>query len=95
MIKKTQRSVEIAEIAATMQSSSGRNVLSRILIQSGLYDSTFVKDNTSETLRRSIRRDFGLWLEQEIKTAAPDFYFTLLKEIEDERAKRSRIDTDN
>lgn len=82
MKKNEQRTIELAEIDATMKTASGRNVLSRILVASGLYDSTFVKDNVNETMRRSIRRDFGVWLESEIKQASPGLYFTLLKELE-------------
>lgn len=79
--KDHARKVEIAEISVIMGMESGRNVLARILRTAGVFESTYVKDNPDETIRRSIRRDFGLWLERELKEAAPREYNTLLKEI--------------
>ena len=82
--KDHARKVEIADLSAIMKTESGRNVLARILLQCGLYDTTYVKGSQEETVRRSIRRDLGVWLEREIKEAAPGEYFTLLKELEDD-----------
>ncbi len=81
--KNHARAVEIAEISAIMKTAGGRNTMARILQTAGVFDSTYVKDNPDETIRRSIRRDFGLWLERELKEAAPGEYFTLLKEMND------------
>ena len=79
--KDHARKVEIAEISAIMKMSSGRNVMARILRDAGVFNSTYVKDNPEETIRRSIRRDFGLQLAQHLEEAAPGEYFTLLKEM--------------
>lgn len=77
------RNVELAEISAIMRTEGGRNVIRRILQLAGVFSPTYVKDNPEETIRRSVRRDFGLQIEAQIKEAAPGEYFTLLKEMED------------
>lgn len=76
------RNVELADLSAIMRIDSGRKVLARILRTAGLNTTTFVQDNPDETIRRSIRRDLGVWLAKEIKEAEPDLYYTLLKEID-------------
>lgn len=81
--KDHARKVEIAEIAAIMKTTGGRNFMARVLQTAGTFDSTYVKDSPDETIRKSIRRDFGLWLQREIQEAAPGEYFILLKEMND------------
>lgn len=61
--------------------------MGRILTEAGVFAPTYVKGDLDETVRRSVRRDFGLWIERELKEAAPGEYAIMLKELEDERRK--------
>lgn len=87
------RKIEIAELWSIMQTEGGRNFIARILKTAGVFSSTYVPGKPDETMRRSIKRDFGLWIEREVKEAAPEFYITLIREInKDAPGKR---DTDD
>lgn len=80
--KNHAREVELADLSAIMKTSGGRSVLARILQASGLFETTFVSGKPDETMKKSVRRDFGVWLERELKEASADYYHTLLKEID-------------
>lgn len=76
------RSVELADLSAIMRTDSGRKVLARILRATGVDETTYVKGDQDETVRRSVRRDLGVWLTRELKEADEQFYYTLLKELD-------------
>lgn len=78
------RKVEVADISFIMGTTAGRNFVARVLKSTGINEATYVRDNPEETIRRSIRRDFGVQLARDIKEAAPGEYITLLKEMNDD-----------
>ena len=75
----TQRELEIAEIAAIMRTASGRNLMFRILNESGVESDTFDSDPIIHA-RNAGRRLIGLWLKRELKAAALSEYQLMMKE---------------
>ena len=78
-----QRKIEIAEMTQVMSTESGRNVINRILISTGVDDDTFNSD-THNHARNAGRRSVGLQLREELKACCFDKYLMMMKE-NDER----------
>lgn len=76
------RTVELSDLSAIMRTDSGRKVLARILRATGFNDLVYVKGDHDETIRRAVKRDFGMWLSKELKEADEHLYHILLKEID-------------
>lgn len=77
------RKIEIAEVAAVMSNVSGRHTMHRILQFSGVDESMFDPDSRKHA-RNEGRREGGLWLRDELKTACPSEYLKMIKENFDE-----------
>ena len=77
-----ERDIEIAEITHVMSTESGRNLMHRILNQTGVDENTFNSD-THEHARNAGRREVGLWLRDELKMVCIDNYLRMLKEKND------------
>ena len=73
------RKAELLEIQNTMRTEGGRNLVWRILKQSGIFTSVFDSDPIIHAMNAG-QRENGLWLEQELKEASPDLYLKMLKE---------------
>ena len=62
-----------------MRTEVGRRVMWHILDESGLNDSTYTNDSHAHAYMAG-RREFGLWLKNELENFTPDYYFTMIKE---------------
>lgn len=76
------RSEELHTIRTLMNTENGRSFMMRCLQYCGTYDKLFDKDPMVHA-HRSGMRDFGVWLEGEIKEAAAESFLTMLKENND------------
>lgn len=73
------RKIEIAEMSVIMSTKGGRNFISRVLDECGVFSDTFDTD-THAHAKNAGRRQIGLWLVSELQDATPDEYSTLLRE---------------
>lgn len=74
-----KRSVELHTIRMLMNTEDGRAFMMRCLQQCGTYDSVFHKDPLRHAYN-SGGRDFGVWLEKELKEAANESFLIMLRE---------------
>jgi hypothetical protein len=73
------REVELLTIRNLMRNESGRDFMWRCLQQSCIFGNVFDKDPLTHAYRAGAREQ-GLWLDREIKEAAPDEYLMMLRE---------------
>lgn len=73
------RALELHSIAEIMRTENGRHFMWRCLQQSGTFTTTFNSDPTIHMMNTG-KREYGLWLDAEIRQAAPDYYMIMLKE---------------
>ena len=73
------REIQLLTICNIMRTENGRSFMYRCLHQSGVYGIVFDKDSHQHAFN-SGAREHGLWLEAELKEAAPDEYLQMLKE---------------
>jgi hypothetical protein len=74
-----EREVELLTIRNLMRNESGRDFMWRCLQQSCIFSNVFDKDPMTHAHRAGAREQ-GLWLDREIKEAAPDEYLMMLRE---------------
>ena len=74
--------LEILTIQGIMNNKECRTLFMRILNQAGTYDDTFNPDPHHHA-HNTGRRSTGVWISKLLKDAAPDDYFKMLKEYED------------
>jgi len=77
-----ERKQEIADISGVMNTNAGRNTIYRILQSTGLDVNGYSSD-THEHAKNAGRREVGLWLRDEIKTADFGNYLMMMRENED------------
>jgi hypothetical protein len=77
--KLDSREVELYSISVVMKTENGRCFMWRCLQNCYTFETVF---NTDAHLHafNSGKRSHGLWLDEEIREAAPDDYFKMLKE---------------
>ena len=73
------RELELYTIRQLMKTENGRNFMWRCLENCSVFESVFNADPTLHTYKAGAR-DHGLWLERELKEAAPDEYIKMLTE---------------
>lgn len=74
-----EREIELLTIRNLMKHESGRDFMWRCLQQACIFDNMFDKDPLVHAHRAGAREQ-GLWLDREIKEAAPESYLIMLKE---------------
>jgi len=74
-----KRKLEVADLSCIMQTESGRNVIRRIIEESGYFYDTFDQDAIQHA-KRAGKRSVAVWLIEELKQAAPNDFIQLLKE---------------
>lgn len=79
MSENNTREIEIAELMQVMSSQSGRNVMFRLLDQTGVDEDMFDAD-THKHAHNAGRRSVGLWLKYELKKACLPEYLMMIKE---------------
>lgn len=77
------RELEKAAIQDIMKTEGGRHFMWRCLEQSCIFMETFNSDPSIHALNAG-RRNNGLWIESELKDAAPANYIKMLQEHIDE-----------
>lgn len=83
-VRKAKQSVRVEEeretrdLQAVMGTPEGRRLLWRFIAECGIYKSIFVP--SSEIYYRAGRHDLGLWLVDQITTAAPLPYLLMQRE---------------
>lgn len=77
------RELQLHSIRQVMKTSNGRDFMWRCLQQAGTFGNTFDRDPTIHLIN-SGKREHGLWLQAELKQAAPEFFLMMLKEHEHE-----------
>ena len=73
------RELELYAVRSTMKTENGRNFMWRCLQNCCTFNDTYTMD-THQHAYNAGQRSHGLWLERELREAAPDDYFTMLKE---------------
>jgi len=74
-----RRAAEIEDMKWLLSDSRGRRVLRRMLDTAGLYRSTFAGEDTHLAAFNEGRRNFALFLTDEIITIAPDKWADILQ----------------
>lgn len=83
MNNNNERELELLTIRQLMSNENGRKFIWRCLQHTGLYGSVFNKDTNLHAFKSGLR-EHGIWLEREVKDAAPETFITMLKENMDE-----------
>jgi len=83
MADNNPRSLELHTIRTLMNTKDGRSFMMRCLQHCGTYDSVFEKDPFKHA-HNSGMRDFGVWLERELKEAADESFLIMLRENNDD-----------
>jgi len=83
MTENNPRSEELHTIRMLMNTENGRSFMFRCLQQCGTYGSIFDKDSLKHAYNSGFR-DFGVWLEGELKEAANESFLTMLRENHDD-----------
>jgi len=73
------RELELIAIRNTMSTEIGRTFMWRCLQNAGVFESMFSNDTNQHSFNAG-KRSHGLWLNSELKEAATDDYFKMLKE---------------
>ena len=73
------RELELLSIRNIMKNENGRAFMYRCLQNCSTFESIFIKDTHLHAFNAGAR-GHGLWLESELKEAATDDYFKMLKE---------------
>ena len=73
------RTIELVEYDNILSTKGGRNVMYRILQQTGVQVDGF-NENPYIHARNAGKREDGLWLIDELKAASNEKYMTMLKE---------------
>jgi hypothetical protein len=76
---KETRELELLAIRSIMRTENGRAFMYRCLSNCGTYSDTFSID-TNQHIYNAGQRRHGLWLDGELKSAATDDYFKMLRE---------------
>lgn len=74
-----EREVELLTMRNLMRNESGRDFMWRCLQQACIFSNTY----TDDPLRHAYLaggREMGLWIDKELKEAAPDEYLLMMKE---------------
>tara|TARA_R110000764_G_scaffold43889_1_gene98741 strand:+ start:3762 stop:4034 length:273 start_codon:yes stop_codon:yes gene_type:complete len=77
--KNSQRDLEIIAMAQVLSTENGRLFMWRCLQNCSVFESIYTSDATLHAFK-SGKREHGLWLAAELKEAAPESYFKMLKE---------------
>lgn len=77
--QKNQRELELVTIRQLMKTENGRAFMWRCLQNCCTFENIFTGDQVQDAFK-SGKRHHGLWLEDELREAAPEDYFTMLKE---------------
>ena len=75
----TPREAQLLSISNIMASEGGRDFMWRYLQQSYVFVSVFDVDPIQHAYNAG-RREVGLFLQREVKEAAPDQYIMMIKE---------------
>lgn len=81
--KMDERELQLYTIRSLMRLEQGRDFMWRCLQECQTFVNIFDVDQVVHA-HRSGQREVGLWLESELKEAAPDEYLRMLKEHIDE-----------
>jgi hypothetical protein len=77
--KETQQPLEHLELSSIMGTANGRNVIRRILINTGVFGNAFDVNDRQHAYNEG-RRSVGVALINELKEVAPDTFQLLLRE---------------
>lgn len=77
--QRDSRELELYGISTIMKTENGRSFMWRCLQNCSTFESIFNTDTQLHAFN-SGKRSHGLWLDEEIREAAPDDYFKMLKE---------------
>lgn len=81
--KNTSRELELYTMRELMRTENGRAFMWRCLQNCGTFDNMFNIEPVQHAFNAG-KRDHGLWLARELREAAIDDYYKMLKEHEDE-----------
>lgn len=77
--QRKSRELELLVIRQTMKTENGRHFMWRCLQNCCVHENIFSADSVQHAYNAGMR-SHGLWLEAELKEAAPDDYIKMLKE---------------
>lgn len=77
--RNSVRELEILAIRNTMRTENGRGFMYRCLQNCGTFTNTFGEDPHTHAYRAG-KRGHGLWLDAELRHAATEDYYKMLRE---------------
>lgn len=77
--QKNERELELLTIRNLMKTENGRSFMWRCLQNCHTFENIFTGDAVQDAFK-SGKRNHGLWLEDELREAATEDYFRMLKE---------------
>lgn len=79
MTNEESRELELLTIRGVMKTENGRAFMMRCLQNCCTFNSVYNNDTHMHAFNSGVR-SHGLWLDAELREAAPDDYFKMLKE---------------
>lgn len=76
---RKERELELLYISHVMKTVDGRKFMWRCLQNCCTFENIYSSD-TLQTAYKSGMRSHGLWLDEELRQAAPESYYMMLKE---------------
>ena len=71
---------EVADISAVLDTYEGRAFVWRLLEHSGMYETSFRGEETHRMAMAEGKRNFGIWLLNELLTIDPNYYIIIRNE---------------
>jgi len=73
------RRVEIDDIRAIMGAESGRRLMSRLMVNAGVFRCSY-NGQSNQTVFNEGRRSVGLFIHEELRECCPALYMKMLEE---------------
>ncbi len=77
--QRNEREIELLTVRQIMKNENGRAFMWRSLQNCHTFENIFTGDHVQDAYK-SGKRSQGLWLDEEIREAAPEDYYKMLKE---------------
>lgn len=77
--QKKTRELELLTISNIMKTENGRSFMWRCLQNCCTFENIFSNDTVQHAYNAGLR-SHGLWLDEELREAAPEDYYRMLKE---------------
>lgn len=81
--REEERELEVEGVRVTLRTANGRAFMFRCLTECGMFEGQFNSDPLRMAHNTGLR-SHGLWLDAELRAAAPELYWKMMRENRDD-----------